>query len=576
MHPQQTEVTMKSTTISLHSDLYSEWCNHYKIILNAIYQTLNENQLLEEQASEMFSKLSQINFEILKNQNINESIIKNITNLYSILEINNLYEAAKKLYSFLSPINRRHFDMEIFAKHIAKPNLPLKTIQSLRSICKFFNNNQNLIQVILPDVKVMKCQYNKIIFMDTRSNKLYLCYWDGYKKKHSILNEFVIPENEIPVQVAGTAYSGIILVLCESGKLYTGKNNQHKDFFIDLKEVRLLDNEMPSILIDSDRNDSNSHIMIITKKHKLFGMGANENGQLGIYNTTKNEAQPVRVRLPTDELVSKVAIACNHTIVLCQSGNVYSFGSNDEQLGQGQNPRIIIYPQRINLPNNELGIDIVTQGDRTFIISSGNNCYACGITFFGSLGINQDSAGIFTHIDINGIPKKIFLGLHCGFIQCQNGEIFSFGKNSIVSSTTPVLFPAPENEIITHFITSDNAVLHNCNSYKQILACCASGNLFSFRIYPTYVNGTFLPLAKPRNEEISHIRLTDDCASMITNKGNLYLYTLNYNHNDHPFGQPLEWTLLHRENISELIFRAKQEALASLPSAQTSVSLRKK
>ncbi|KAF6200669.1 hypothetical protein GE061_005112 [Apolygus lucorum] len=93
---------------------------------------------------------------------------------------------------------------------------------------------------------------------------------------------------------------------------------------------------------------------------------------------------PARVQLPTDSPVVQVACGLHHTVVLTQSGDVYTFGSNSYgQLGVGD---VMIRggPVQVKLPC--IATHVAAGSNHTVILTSNGNVYTFGSYQKGQLG----------------------------------------------------------------------------------------------------------------------------------------------------------------------------------------------
>jgi alpha-tubulin suppressor-like RCC1 family protein len=79
------------------------------------------------------------------------------------------------------------------------------------------------------------------------------------------------------------------------------------------------------------------HSMILTSNGAVFTLGQSACGELGLPNYDDSPL-PSRVRLPQDEVAIGIAAGHSHSLILCGSGNIYSFGLDTSgQLALGTN-----------------------------------------------------------------------------------------------------------------------------------------------------------------------------------------------------------------------------------------------
>lgn len=75
--------------------------------------------------------------------------------------------------------------------------------------------------------------------------------------------------------------------------------------------------------------------MAITDRGNLYSWGENRNGQLGIGNLI-DQTNPQLVTIPNGEKPISIALGQQHSMVVTDKGNLYSWGYNNlGQLGLG-------------------------------------------------------------------------------------------------------------------------------------------------------------------------------------------------------------------------------------------------
>ena len=176
---------------------------------------------------------------------------------------------------------------------------------------------------------------------------------------------------------------------------------------------------------------------------KLYLMGKNSNGQLGIDNNNNNYIYfPVYNNISNRKIV-KVSCGGDHTLLLTQENELFSYGVNIfGQLGidtfnSSSNPKQVNF--------KELIIDISAGSQHSLILSQSFGIYTCGYSKNGSLGYNSiEDVCTFTKVEgIKIIEKidKISSGVfHSACIfDGQNiiiwgiGQVMKFDKPTIIS-----------------------------------------------------------------------------------------------------------------------------------------------
>ncbi|XP_008300642.1 probable E3 ubiquitin-protein ligase HERC3 [Stegastes partitus] len=109
------------------------------------------------------------------------------------------------------------------------------------------------------------------------------------------------------------------------------------------------------------------HTAILTKDGAVFTFGSGRFGQLG-HNSTRDELRPRLVAELWGAKVCRVACGRDHTLVLTDSGKVFSFGRGEQgQLGHGEKSHSSV-PLPVQLPHD------VTNGAIIQNIYAGGNC----------------------------------------------------------------------------------------------------------------------------------------------------------------------------------------------------------
>ncbi|XP_066941651.1 X-linked retinitis pigmentosa GTPase regulator-like [Macrobrachium rosenbergii] len=100
---------------------------------------------------------------------------------------------------------------------------------------------------------------------------------------------------------------------------------------------RFADNSPSKFWIKNDRilelACGDEHTAVVTESGRVFMIGSNDMGQLGL-GSTKPVSKPSCVKALKPEKVKHAACGRAHTIVSCASGSVYAWGHNEDgQLG---------------------------------------------------------------------------------------------------------------------------------------------------------------------------------------------------------------------------------------------------
>ena len=233
-----------------------------------------------------------------------------------------------------------------------------------------------------------------------------------------------------------------------------------------------------------------SFSIFVADDGKVYGVGNNSYGQLGLGNTTRyNTIQ--EITFLSDKNITQVACGSNHTMFLASDGKVYGCGYNGNgQLGLG-NTTNYNTPQEITYFTNINITDILCGSHHIIFIASDGKMYGCGRNDNGNLGVgnttNQYTPVEITYFNNNGITiTQVACGSYHTMFLASDGKIYGVGHNGLgqlgLGDTnkrdTPVEITFLSDKIITYveggyfhtmFIASDGKV-YSCgyNNYGQL------------------------------------------------------------------------------------------------------------
>ena len=174
-----------------------------------------------------------------------------------------------------------------------------------------------------------------------------------------------------------------------------------------------------------------NHTEIITEDDNLYSFGSNRSGQLGL-GDTDNKNVPTLVKVSNGSKVKTVGCGSGHTIIITKDGTLYSFGDNGYgQLGLGDNTPMNIPILVAAL--NDLKVKVVSCGNNhTVIITEDGNLYSFGKNEFGQLGLGN--IGDKNEPKLVTIPgglkvKAASCGYHHTVIITEDNNFYTFGRN---------------------------------------------------------------------------------------------------------------------------------------------------
>lgn len=127
----------------------------------------------------------------------------------------------------------------------------------------------------------------------------------------------------------------------------------------------------------------------------VFVWGSNKHqqlvGQSGLHSYAPAQ---VPTHLLEDQIPIQVAAGDEHVLVLCESGDVYSFGGgNDGQLGQGQRGALRGSNNRVQGLEHETVVHIAAGAHTSFAVTSTGSVYHWGLVHVGESVVDAAATG---------------------------------------------------------------------------------------------------------------------------------------------------------------------------------------
>jgi len=168
----------------------------------------------------------------------------------------------------------------------------------------------------------------------------------------------------------------------------------------------------------------NKHSLIIDLKGRVWSFGNNSSGQLGF---PEPSSCPVPIQIPDINAVS-VSAGYNYTILIDNLGNVWGFGENLQ--GQLGIPKRGNYYKPVQIPNLK-AISVATGCYHTIVISPDLSVWGFGGNEKGQLGLGKDDLiEIDTPTELL-VPKAqaITAGKYHSIVLDLEGRVIVFGDN---------------------------------------------------------------------------------------------------------------------------------------------------
>jgi alpha-tubulin suppressor-like RCC1 family protein len=167
------------------------------------------------------------------------------------------------------------------------------------------------------------------------------------------------------------------------------------------------------------------HSLVLDNTGNVYSFGQNNYGQLGLgHETDVSLAQPI----PDISNIKAISAGCHHSLVLDNDGNVYSFGLNNYgQLGLGNKTT----KNSAQLIRDISNIKAISAGVfHSLVLDITGNVYGFGSNGSGQLGLGNktDVSSAQQITDISNI-KAISAGAYYSLVLDNDGNVYSFGYN---------------------------------------------------------------------------------------------------------------------------------------------------
>ena len=143
-----------------------------------------------------------------------------------------------------------------------------------------------------------------------------------------------------------------------------------------------------------------AHVIILKTDGSIYSCGLNEDGQLGLGDTT-DRTTFTQVTTNTDN-VKQISCGYYHTVILKNDGSLWSCGWNEDgQLGTGldaSSSNKKSFTQVTTNINNDVK-QISCGNNHTFIVKNDDTIWSCGYNYYGQLGLGtSDSHDTFVQV----------------------------------------------------------------------------------------------------------------------------------------------------------------------------------
>jgi alpha-tubulin suppressor-like RCC1 family protein len=280
--------------------------------------------------------------------------------------------------------------------------------------------------------------------------------------------QFGLPAGEFASLVASGVAS--TYVITASGKLFAAGRN-HKG---QLGNGTTTNAPTPTLFqLPSGKSaarifNGTEHVSVLTTDGELYSAGSNYFGQFG-NGGTADSPMPSRFNLPAGEVIVDVLVGSDIMVVRTASGKVYGAGANTQgQLGYGSTLQTVV-PTQFALPGGVTGVSMALEVGSVFVLGSNGRVYGAGFNGTGSLGDGTTSQRTSpvefalpfaaTAVAINSGPDRIYVLTSTGTIYVAGANGFGqLGIGTVENVLTPTLMSVPLGETAVAVYPATDAV----------------------------------------------------------------------------------------------------------------------
>ncbi len=231
--------------------------------------------------------------------------------------------------------------------------------------------------------------------------------------------------------VAISAGNGHSLALTIDGQVYAFGNGKYGQLGLTSNTNRYIPTLIPGLSNIISIAAGEYYSLVLDSAGKVYSFGVGQNGQLGLGNINPslgNAHAPVQI--PDIDNIIAIAAGTQHSLLLNNHGQVYTFGSNDAvRLGMGRRET---YIQRspILIPNIN-NIVAIAVGDMHSLLLTGNGeVYSFGRNELGQLGISNTPFALSPTL-IPGLNDIVAIaaGDDHSMALSSTGQVYVFGGN---------------------------------------------------------------------------------------------------------------------------------------------------
>lgn len=251
------------------------------------------------------------------------------------------------------------------------------------------------------------------------------------------------------------------------------------------------------VKVASGQNDGAA----ITAEGLLFMWGPNDHGQLGL-GDRKQRREAVRVPLPAGVRVRDVAIGNAHTLVLSEDGRVYGMGLNrNGVLGLGLRKRIPVPTLIPGFEGRRVVAVAAAQNSHSLFLTAAGDVYGCGRNSAHLLGdVAEEGARVLRVVRVPAAESfvAIGVGVRTSFAITAQGALYAWGDGSKAHFARILPDGSPDLSDLRRPTRIDNAppgIVEVAAGSRHTVVRTADGKVYTWGIH-TVLSGQ-LGIGKP-------------------------------------------------------------------------------
>ena len=296
----------------------------------------------------------------------------------------------------------------------------------------------------------------------------------------SVVVSALLPAGTTVKQVAG-GY-GFSLALTSSGQVWAWGDNSSGQLGIGTTSNSLVPvrAHLPAGTTVTAIAAGDDHVLALTSTGGLLAWGYNDYGQVGDATTTERHL-PVAVHLPAGTTVTAIGAGAGHSLAVTSTGSVLAWGYNNTgQLGLGNTTDRHV-PTQVPLPDGVTATAVAGGSAHSLVLTDTGQMWSWGYNRYGQLGNNsttQSNNPVQVHLPAGTTVTAIAggRGFHSLALE-STGRMLAWGDNGYgqlgnatnTTSLVPIQVHLPAGTTVTQIAGGDEHSLALTDA-GQILA----------------------------------------------------------------------------------------------------------